>query len=162
MVSMPSCTTVNLSSRRSDAENKPFMKKFFSDLGGKLQQWMSGRYGYDELSRAMSVAAVIGLLLSCVPFLRFMYLLSILLWVWSVIRCCSRNFESRKAERESYLRFTSGIKRRVELKKKAWEDRKTYCYCRCRQCGATLRVPKGKGKIKITCPKCHGETIKKT
>ena len=43
-----------------------------------------------------------------------------------------------------------------------WLDRKTHRYFRCPQCRATVRVPKGKGQIRITCPHCKHQFIKKT
>lgn len=138
------------------------MKNFFRSVGAKMQQWMSGRYGVDELSRAMSIAAVVGLLISCIPNLQFMYIPTMVLWVWSLIRSYSRNLERRKAERAAYLRFTGRIKSWFSLKKRAWQERKTHRYFRCKQCKTVLRVPKGKGKIKITCSKCHSEIVKKT
>lgn len=138
------------------------MKNFFSNLGAKMQQWMAGRYGYDELSKAMFIAAVICMVLACVPSLQFMYIPAIALWLWSMVRCYSRNLEKRRAERSAYLQFTGRIKSRFGVKKRAWKERKTHRYYRCKQCGTTLRVPKGKGKIKITCTKCHSEIVKKT
>lgn len=138
------------------------IKDFFRSVGAKMQGWMSGRYGYDELSRALSVAALILLVLACIPWLRFMYVPALLLWIWSLVRCYSRKVEKRRAERETYLRFAGRIKSWFSVKKKAWKERKTHRYFRCKQCGAVLRVPKGKGRIKINCPKCHGEIIKKT
>lgn len=138
------------------------MKNFFSNLSAKMQQWMAGRYGSDELSRTISIVALIGLFLSCIPSLRFLYLPTIILWIWAMFRCYSRNIQKRRSERNAYLRFTGRIKGWFSLKKKAWKERKTYRYFRCKQCGTVLRVPTGKGKIKITCAKCRSEIVKKT
>lgn len=138
------------------------MKKFFGNIGGKMQQFMAGRYGQDELSRALSIAAIIGLLLACIPSLQFMYAPAIVLWVWSIFRSFSRNLEKRQAERNAYLRFIGRIKSWFSVKKKAWKERKTHRYYHCKQCKTILRVPKGKGKVKINCPNCHSEIIKKT
>ncbi|MBR3231854.1 MAG: hypothetical protein IKF75_04170, partial [Lachnospiraceae bacterium] len=46
-------------------------------------------------------------------------------------------------------------------KKQEWKDRKTYRYFKCPGCGQEVRVPKGKGRIRITCPKCH-QSFEKT
>jgi len=123
---------------------------------------MVGRYGYDELSMVMSAAALISMILSFIPGLHFMYIPNVILWFWSMYRCYSRNTTKRRKERDTYLHVIKKIKSRYALKKKAWKERKTHRYFRCKQCKTTLRVPKGKGKIKITCPKCHSEIIKKT
>lgn len=138
------------------------MKKMFQNLGEKTRQWMVGRYGYDELSKAVSVVALVGLILSCVPDLQFLYIPAIVLWIWSLFRCYSRNLEKRRMERAAYLKFVGRIKGWFALKKRARKERKTHRYFRCKECGTVLRVPRGKGKIRITCSKCRSEIVKKT
>ena len=91
-------------------------------MGAKMQQWMVGRYGYDELSRAMFIAAVVCMVLACIPSLQLMYIPAIVLWVWSMFRCYSRNLEKRRAERAAHLQFTGRIKAWFGVKKKAWKD----------------------------------------
>ena len=138
------------------------MKNFFHNVGAKVQQWMSGRYGYDELSRGASFAVLALLILGWIPNLQFLSAVALVGWVWIIFRSMSRNHSKRQAERATYLRFTGRIKSNFSLKKKAWKERKTHRYIRCKQCKSVLRVPKGKGKIKITCSKCHNEIVKKT
>lgn len=138
------------------------MKQFFHRIGAGVQRWMAGRYGIDELSKALSIAAIAGLLLSCIPALRFLYIPALIVWVWSLVRSYSRKIEKRQAERTAYLRFTGRVKSWFSLKKRAWQERGTHRYFRCKQCKTVLRVPKGKGKIKITCSHCHSEFVKKT
>jgi hypothetical protein len=138
------------------------MKNFFQKINARMQQWMAGRYGMDELSVAISVVALVALVLSCFPKLRLLYLPTIILWVWSLFRCYSKNLEKRRKERAAYLRAVGRVRSWFSVKKKAWSERKTHRYYRCKQCHAVLRVPKGKGKIKITCPHCHSVTVKKT
>jgi hypothetical protein len=116
----------------------------------------------DELSTAMSIGALALLLLACVPKLRVLYLPALLLWGWALFRCYSRNLEKRQGERASYLRLKGRIRSWFQVKGKAWRERKTHRYYRCKQCHAVLRVPKGKGKIRITCPQCHTAAVKKT
>jgi hypothetical protein len=91
-----------------------------------------------------------------------LYIPTIILWVWSLFRCYSKNLEKRRKERAAYLRAVGRVRSWFSVKKKAWSERKTHRYYRCKQCHAVLRVPKGKGKIKITCPHCHSVTVKKT
>lgn len=123
---------------------------------------MYGRYGTDELSGALIVAGLALLLLSCIPVLNFLSFPALVLVIWAEIRSFSKKIEKRAAEREAYLRFTGRIKSFFRLKKKAWAERKTHRHFRCKQCKTVLRVPKGRGTIKIRCPKCHAEIIKKT
>lgn len=138
------------------------MTGFFRNAATKIQQWMSGRYGVDELSRAMYIAVLIGLLLSCIPGMQILSLPTFLLLIYSTVRTYSRNIEKRREERTAYLRFTGKIKGWFTLRKKMWQERKTHKYIRCMHCKTMLRVPRGKGKIKITCSKCHNEIVKKT
>jgi hypothetical protein len=138
------------------------MKNFLQKLTGRMQQWMSGRYGCDELSAALSVVTLVGLVLSCIPRLRILIVPTMFFCIWSLFRCYSKNLEKRRAERESYLRFTGQVRSRLHVRQKAWKERKTHRYFRCKQCHTVLRVPKGKGKVKINCPKCHTELVKKT
>ena len=48
------------------------------------------------------------------------------------------------------------------LLKFASKDRKNYIYFKCKNCKQELRIPKGKGKIKVICPHCKHEEIKKS
>jgi hypothetical protein len=137
------------------------MKNFFQKINIQMQQWMTGRYGMDELSAVISIVVLIGLILACFPKLRLMCIPTLILWAWSIFRCYSKNLDKRRKERDTYLRIVSRVRSWFSVKKKAWHERKTHRYYRCKQCHAVLRVPKGKGKIKITCPHCHSETIKK-
>jgi hypothetical protein len=86
----------------------------------------------------------------------------LLLLAWTLFRCYSKQIEKRQAERMAYLRFSGTVRAYFETAGKAWKERKTHRYYRCKQCHTVLRVPKGKGKLKITCPQCHRETVKKT
>ena len=70
--------------------------------------------------------------------------------IWSIYRMYSRNIEARRRENTAFLRFFSRL------------TDKQYRYFRCPQCGQQLRVPRGRGKISITCPKCHNQFIKKS
>lgn len=138
------------------------MKKWFQSLGYKAQRWMQGRYGNDELSRFLSLSGIVLIILSLIPAFRFLSAPAVVIVIWACIRSYSKNIEKRRRERDAYLRITSKIRRAFALIQKKWTDRKTHRYFKCDQCKTTLRVPKKKGKIKVTCPKCHKESIKKT
>ena len=138
------------------------MKNFLRNLGENMRRSMIGRYGTDELSRAMSVAAMIGLVLSCLPKLKFLYIPTLILVIWVMVRTYSRNIQKRYAERAVYLRITAKIRGWFSVRKRMWRERKSHRYYRCKQCSTMLRVPKRKGKIVITCPKCHGQITKRT
>ena len=136
------------------------MKRWLQRLGEKMQVWMYGRYGYDELSHFLSVTALICLLISM--FVSLLYPIALILLIWSMFRIFSRNIEKRLKEREAYLKYAGKVKRSFKLRKDMWRDRKTHRYYKCPNCKNWLRVPKGKGQIEITCPVCKNKITRKT
>ena len=122
---------------------------------GWLQRFMIGRYGTDKLNIAILVAGLVASVLSVIirflPLVRLLLmLLSYGLVVWSVFRALSRNTYKRYLENRKYLMFMQQVKDR--------EHR----YFDCPRCHQQTRVPRGKGKISITCPKCKEKFIRKT
>lgn len=136
------------------------MKKWFQKLNGKMQTWMYGRYGYDELNRFLSIASLVLIVLSL--FMPILYLFAMAALIWSVFRTYSRNLEKRRYEREKYLRLKTKFVQFFKLRKNMFRDRKTHRYYKCPNCGVYLRVPRGRGEIEISCPKCRGKITKKT
>ena len=115
---------------------------------------MAGRYGTDKLNIAILTAGVVVCLLGMFPlFIPIKLVLSTVSWAlmfWAIFRCFSRNTYKRYQENRKYLRFLERLKDR--------EHR----YYSCPKCRQSVRVPKGKGKIAITCPRCREKFIKKT
>lgn len=128
------------------------------NLGAKIsagfRRFMVGRYGTDKLNMAILVAGLVASILN--GFIRFplinwtLALLSYILMGWAVFRTFSRNTYKRYQENRKYLLFLQKIKDR--------EHR----YYDCPRCRQQVRVPRGKGKIAITCPKCKEKFIRKT
>jgi uncharacterized paraquat-inducible protein A len=73
----------------------------------------------------------------------------------------SRNYAKRAAENDWYLRKTEKVRRFIRIRQRRFADRKTYKHFTCPGCGQDIRVPKGKGHVRISCPKCH-HTFEKT
>lgn len=142
------------------------MKQWFEKMGRKMQQWMVGRYGTDELSRCLVWVGIGIMIISCfiqqTTVKSILYFISWIIIIYSYYRTFSKNIIKRSKERDNYLRFTSGFRGKFSVLKKRWRDRKTHNYYRCPKCKTYIRVPKGKGKIAITCPKCRNEIIKTT
>ena len=137
------------------------MKNFLNKINTSLQSFLYGRYGFDELSKAATVIALLFLVLSWTPKLHFLYFPAVLLWPWIIFRCYSRNIAKRQAECSAYLRLQGKVTGQWSLLKRMFRDRKTHRYFRCK-CKTYIRVKKGKGKVSITCPKCNHELIRKT
>lgn len=121
---------------------------------------MRGRHGQDELNQCLSILALILLPLSFVS--RIFGILALALLFWAQFRCCSKKLEKRERERQAYLRLAAKPKDLISLQKRRWADRKTHRYYKCTNCKTILRVPRGKGKIEITCPCCHTVNTHKT
>ena len=127
-----------------------------------LQNFMRGRYGVDQLSIFLLVIYIVVTLLTGffqLPLLSYAPL-AILIWCW--FRILSRNTYKRSKENTTFLRMVFPITSRYRSLKKRFRDRKTHKYYRCPNCKQELRVPKGKGEITITCPKCKTKFDKRT
>ena len=128
----------------------------------KMQQFMVGRYGNDEFTMFLLIASLIFTFLgNCRP-LRILYFIGSILIFYSLFRSLSKNYEARRKELNWYLRWSEKPKAELKLLGNRIRDRKTHKYFKCKECKTVLRVPSGRGKIEITCPKCRAKTIKKT
>ena len=122
-----------------------------------LQRVMAGRYGVDEYSRFLNSVALVSLVLSILfnnGLSVFFWLLAIISLVWTYFRMFSRNTYKRRAENNAYLTIRYNMTRKLSGLKQRMQQKRYYRFYKCPKCGITTRVPKGKGKIRITCPKC--------
>lgn len=138
------------------------IKSWFRSLGSKMESWMYGRYGYDELSHCLSMVALACLIAGLFVWPGVLSSIALVLYVIVMVRTYSKNITKRQRERDGYLRMTAPVRNWSSLQKRKFSERKTHRYFKCSQCKTSLRVPKGKGKIKIHCPKCGAEIIKTT
>ena len=130
------------------------MRGFGEKITAALRRFMQGRYGSDKLNTAILVVGLSACLLQIfIPFAWTKLVLTMFSYVcmgWAIFRTLSRNTYKRYQENRKYLRFLDRIKDREHK------------YFVCPRCKQTVRVPKGKGKIAISCPKCKEKFIKKT
>ena len=145
---------------------KLFMKQKFQSmmyrLNNKLQPFMVGRYGTDDFSRFISTMIMVCLVLSIFTKGNLFYWFGILLIIYSYYRIFSKNIPARYAENQKFLNIRYKAIVKWNLTKKHWAERKTHRFFKCPQCKQKVRVPKGRGKICITCPKCKADFIKKS
>lgn len=131
---------------------------WFRALGAKIaagwRQFMQGRYGGDKLNIALVWISFGAYVVSLfVPFAAGKLALLLVyygLLIWAIFRMFSRNTYKRYQENRKYLRLLDRIKDREHK------------YFDCPRCRQQVRVPRGKGKISITCPKCKEKFVKKT
>lgn len=130
-----------------------------------FQRFMSGRYGGDAFSNFLSLTALVVVVLGLfVPGL-FGMLLGWLGWaalIYSYYRIFSRNIPRRAAENRWFLAQRYAVQQRFASARTRFAQRKVYRYFRCPRCRQQLRVPRGRGRISITCPKCGTSFIKKS
>ena len=119
-----------------------------------LQRVMMGRYGTDKLNMAILTAGVVAsVLVMLIPLPLVDLLLTAFAYammLWAIFRMFSRNTYKRYQENRKFLQLTGRMKDR--------EHR----YFDCPKCRQMVRVPRGKGKISITCPRCREKFVKKT
>lgn len=138
------------------------MRGFFERLQWKLTGWMQGRRGVDGLSNFLMGVGIILILLSIVPGLDILSWAAFLVLAVAVFRSFSKNIAARSRENEAYERFAEKPKKWFSVARKAWTNRKTTRYFKCKGCGTVLSVPRGKGTLRVVCPKCKTETMKKS
>lgn len=138
------------------------LQEMLQRLAAKMQQFMVGRYGNDEFTLFLLIVSLIFSFLGNFRPIRFMYFMGLALIVFALFRSLSKNYEARRKELNWYLRWSEKPKAELKLLGNRFRDRKTHCYFKCKDCKTVLRVPKNRGKIEITCPKCRAKVIKKT
>lgn len=132
------------------------------DMREKVQRFMAGRYGFDALSRMSLIVTVALMVISMFARNRLIYLASLVLLVYSYWRALSRNVARRRQENQKFLNFRYLGTVKWSKWKQRQEQKKMYRFYKCPQCAQMVRVPKGRGRICITCPKCQSEFIKKS
>ena len=126
----------------------------------KFQRFMIGRYGVDQLSKFMVIVAVILWVLNMFADNRFFYSWGMLILILAYVRMFSRNIQKRYQENQKYLVIKQKVLSRLKKEKSNMEQRKTYHIYVCPTCKQKIRIPRGKGRICITCPKCKTEFTK--
>ena len=127
----------------------------FRRIGDWFRNFMIGRYGSDKLNPWLLGGGVVLMLIGSFLGSRFAWaswcsLLSYVPLIWCIFRMYSRKIEARRRENAAFLNFFAHLKD------------KDHRYYRCPRCRQTVRVPRGRGKISIRCPKCSERFIRKT
>lgn len=128
---------------------------------------MQGRYGLDRLSQVMMIVGLVVVIIAAfvrrpVIVSNLIYLVGIVIVILGYIRVFSKNYQKRYNENQKFMQLTGGILRLFGKEKYMMEQRRDYRIFTCPGCKQKIRIPKGKGKIEISCPKCHTKFIKKT
>ncbi len=125
----------------------------------KFYRFMLGRYGSDQLSKFLMILVFVCLGLSLFG-IHLFYVLGLGLLIYAYFRMFSKNIYKRSAENSAYLKYEYKVKQFFATWKRDMKQRKTHHIYRCPSCKQKIRVPRGKGKIEIRCPKCGHTFIK--
>lgn len=127
----------------------------------KLREFMYGRYGTDQLSLALIGGGFAFYVLYVFTRSRLLYLVSLVLYGIAVFRTLSKNHTKRRIENQKFMNLWYKIKNKWVGIRADFEERKTYKHFKCTACGQKIRIPRGRGKVEIRCPKCSNKFIKK-
>ena len=128
----------------------------------KLRRFMIGRYGTDGLNQFLSIASLVLLLIAIVSRISLFTWLSAAPLLFCCYRTFSRNISKRTEENYKFYTLKDRIDGKFRGLKDQWANRKLYHYYRCPKCRQKLRVPRGRGRIQISCPRCGTQFIKKS
>ena len=121
----------------------------------KFIRFMSGRYGVDILGRDLLILSIIIMVINLFVKSNLLGLVPSLISFYVIFRTMSKNYPKRYNENRVYALFRQRMKTNTL-------DRKKFRYFTCKNCKQKVRVPKGRGKITITCPRCNHKFDKKT
>ena len=131
------------------------MRSFFERLRWKLQLFMRGRNGVDELNRILTSVMLIVYVISLFTKSTVLYYISFIGLIYITYRMLSKNLYVRREENRKFVTW-------METTRIRFEQRKDYKIFKCKGCGRNIRIPRGKGKIEVTCPMCGRKTIHRT
>ena len=128
----------------------------------KIYRFMQGRYGTDDFYKFLFWVALIGIVINWFFKSQLLSFAVTLILVYAMYCVLSKNHSARYAENQRYLQATAKIRYWFDQQKKLMEERKYHHIYTCPKCRQKIRIPKGKGKIMIRCPKCHHEFQKRS
>lgn len=131
-------------------------------LKERMARFMYGRYGMDQLSRMINYVSFALLIITLFTNSTLIYLLALVGIIYSYYRVFSRNISRRYSENQVYLKLKYDVLRRFHNFKLRLKDKKTHRIFKCPSCSQKIRVPRGKGRICIKCPKCRIEFTRKS
>lgn len=128
----------------------------------RMMSFMQGRYGIDKFSNFLMGAACVIIFMNLFMRNGLLSLIGLVVFIYAYYRMFSRNISKRSSENIWFLNKTYGIRRYFLKQRDRAQIRKTHHIYRCPKCGQNVKVPRGRGKIEITCPKCRNEFVKRS
>lgn len=125
------------------------------DAEKKVANWMQGRNGSDELSTCAVAIALVLVLINFFLSSLIISIVALVLIAYAWWRMLSKNLEDRENENGVFIEFLGPLRPWVRNPAKAIGEARAYKHFKCPECGQRVRVPRGKGKVRVRCPKCQ-------
>ena len=124
------------------------------DWQRKATEWLKGRQGPDDLAVFCVNVAFVVLVVNIFVRVGWLGWVALALVAYSMFRIQSKNLGSRARENEAFLKALGPARPWVQNPRAAWGELRSYKHARCSSCRQRVRVPRGKGRLRVTCPKC--------
>lgn len=125
------------------------------EKGQKLAEWLRGRNGSDELSTCAIIIAFVLVITNIFLHSFVVSIIALVLIVYALFRMTSGNLEARENENAVFAEFLGPVRPWIRNPARAFSEARTYKHLKCPECGKRMRVPRGKGKIRVKCPECQ-------
>lgn len=124
------------------------------DWQRRLSEWLRGRQGPDDLAVFSVNLAIVIVLVNVFARTGWLGWVGLALVAYAMFRIQSRNLGARARENEAFLRALGPVRPWVQNPRAAWAELHAYKHVRCTSCRQRVRVPRGKGRLRVTCPRC--------
>ena len=127
------------------------------DWERKVQDWARGRNGADECSRSCANVAFVLVIVGLFVCESIVSLVALVLLGYAWFRMTSRNPGKRAQENAAFVKAVGPAVPWLVNPLAAFQEARSYKHLSCPSCGQRVRVPRGKGKVRVTCPKCRNK-----
>lgn len=124
------------------------------DWQRRLMEWLRGRQGPDDLAVFSVNLAIVIVLVNVFARTGWLGWVGLALVAYAMFRIQSRNLGARARENEAFLSALGPARPWVQNPRAAWAELRAYKHVRCSSCRQRVRVPRGKGRLRVTCPRC--------
>ncbi|SFB96007.1 hypothetical protein SAMN04488102_10214 [Alkalibacterium subtropicum] len=128
----------------------------------KLMFYMKGRYGYDELSKVLILFGLVLSIFSNFTGGGILNLLALASIAYGGLRVLSREKGNRRRELQQYIKLKQSVLSSYRKYRNRWIQRKAFKITKCPSCKQKIRIPRGRKKVRVTCPSCQNKFIRKT
>ncbi|HIZ17667.1 MAG TPA: hypothetical protein IAA22_00915 [Candidatus Olsenella stercoravium] len=127
------------------------------DWQRKVAEWLRGRQGPDDLAVFSVNLAIVIVLVNVFARTGWLGWVALALVAYSMFRIQSKNLGARARENAAFLKALGPVRPWIQNPRAAWSELRAYKHVRCASCKQRVRVPRGKGKLRVTCPRCKSK-----